>query len=132
MTARACGFAIAALLAFSVPGLASAQGAGKALTEGQLRELLVWNSPWEGKANPPQLYSFRTVFRAQREGLVAETVSYATNQRSNSVVTVKDGRLTWQDSNGADVNVAVAESGDLVGTADSAGAKLQVVFKPRP
>ena len=132
MTVRACGFVVAAFVAFSVAGPANAQGAGKALTEGQLRELLVWNSPWEGKATPPQLYSFRTVFRVRREGLVAETVSYATNQRSTSVVTVQDGHLAWQDSNGADVNVGVAESGDLVGTADSAGAKLQVVFKPRP
>lgn len=124
--------AAAACFVFALPRLASAQGATKVLSEAQMRELLVWSSPWEGRANPPQLYSYRTVFRVRRDGLVAETVSYSTNQRSNSVVTVQDGRLSWQDSNGADVNVGVTESGDLVGTAVAAGAKLEIVFKPRP
>lgn len=132
MTRRACLLAASACFVFALPRIAGAQGAAKVLSEDQLRELLVWSSPWEGRANPPQLYSSRTVFRVRREGFIAETVSYATNQRSNSVVTVQDGRLSWQDSSGADVNVGVAESGDLVGTAVSAGAKLEIVFKPRP
>jgi hypothetical protein len=132
MKTRACLLAAAACFVFALPQVATAQGATKVLSEAQLRELLVWSSPWEGRAKPPQLYSFRTVFRVRRHGLIAETVSYTTNQRSNSVVTVQEGRLSWQDSNGADVNVGVAESGDLVGTAVSAGAKLEIVFKPRP
>ena len=61
-----------------------------------------------------------------------ETISYATNQRSASVVTLHDGRIAWQDSNGAEVNVTVGESGDLRGTAVSADQTLQIVFKPRP
>lgn len=102
------------------------------LQEPQLRELLIWNSPWEGRASPPHVYSYRTVFRVRSNAIVADTVSYATNQRASSVVSVHDGRLTWQDSNGADVNVGVAESGELVGTATSQSANLPVFFKPRP
>ena len=81
-----------------------------------------------GAGDPPQLYSFRTVFRERRDGLIAETVSYATNQRSNSVVSVAGGRVNWQDSTGAEVSVAPAETGELVGTAGN----LQIAFKPRP
>lgn len=123
-----------ALLAFaasSLPAMALAQGA-PARSDTDLREHLIWNSPWEGRASPPQLYSFRTVFRKRREGLIAETISYATNQRSASLVTLQDGRIAWQDSNGADVNVAVAATGDLEGTAISRENTLQIVFKPRP
>ena len=123
-----------ALLAFAVlllPNVALAQGT-PARSEADVREHLIWNSPWEGRASPPQLYSFRTVFRKRRDDLIAETISYATNQRSASVVTLQDGRIAWQDSNGAEVNVAVAATGDLEGTAISRENTLQVVFKPRP
>jgi hypothetical protein len=123
-----------ALLAFAVlvlPDMALAQGT-PARSETDVREHLIWNSPWEGRASPPQLYSFRTVFRKRRDALIAETISYATNQRSTSVVTLQDGRIAWQDSNGADVNVAVATTGDLEGTAISRENTLQIVFKPRP
>jgi len=101
------------------------------LTDDDLRSLLVWNSPWEGRANPPQAYSYRTVFRQRRDALIAETMSYTTNQRSDSVVSVSGGRVNWQDSNGGDVNVAPAETGDLVGTASSQGGNLSITFKPR-
>lgn len=125
---------VLALLAFAalwLPQTAPAQGT-PARSDTDVREHLIWNSPWEGRANPPQLYSFRTVFRKRRDGLIAETISYATNQRSASVVTLQDGRIAWQDSNGADVTVAVAASGDLEGTAISRENTLQIVFKPRP
>ena len=101
------------------------------MNEQEIGEHLVWSSPWEGRANPPQSYSYRTVFRKSREGIVAETVSYATNQRSSSLVRMQDGRINWQDSNGAEVNVSVVEGGDLAGTAASPGANLSIVFKPR-
>lgn len=123
-----------ALLVFAgsfLPGTAAAQGT-PVRSDTDVREHLIWNSPWEGRASPPQLYSFRTVFRKRRDALVAETISYATNQRSASVVTLHDGRIAWQDSNGAEVNVTVGESGDLRGTAVSADQTLQIVFKPRP
>lgn len=109
-----------------------AQAASSApLTDDDLRSLLVWSSPWEGRANPPQAYSYRTVFRQRRDALIAETTSYTTNQRSDSVVSVSGGRVNWQDSNGGDVNVAPAETGDLVGTASSQNGNLSVTFKPR-
>lgn len=125
---------VVALLAFAaltLPCMALAQDT-PARSEADVREHLIWNSPWEGRASPPQLYSFRTVFRKRRDGLVAETISYATNQRSASVVTLQDGRIAWQDSNGAEVNVAVAATGNLEGTAISRENTLQVVFRPRP
>lgn len=131
MNRRACAFAFAAQAALSLPGMAAAPDV-QTLSEAEVREHLIWNSPWEGRANPPQLYSFRTVFRKRRDTLIAETISYATNQRSGSVVTVRDGRVAWQDSNGADVDVAVGESGDLRGSAISTDKNLQIVFKPRP
>ena len=102
------------------------------LTEQELREVLLWNSPWEGRAAAPgQLYSYRTTFRARRDTLFAEVVSYSTNQRADSVVTVQNGRLTWQDSNGADVSVILADAGELVGTASSREANVPIVLKPR-
>ena len=120
--------AIAALSLFA-PLAAMAQGGAQGpMTDQDLRSMLIWNSPWEGRAHPPQLYSYRTVFRQRRDGLIAETVSYATNQRSNSVVSVAGGRVNWQDSNGAEVSVAPGETGELVGTAGN----LQIAFKPRP
>ena len=128
---RARAFAWFALAALSLPGMAAAQGQ-RAFSESDVREHLIWNSPWEGQASPPQLYSFRTVFRKRRDRLIAETISYATNQRSASVVTLKDGRISWQDATGGDVNVAIVESGALSGTAISTDKKLQIVFKPRP
>ncbi len=101
------------------------------LTDDDLRSLLIWSSPWEGRANPPQAYSYRAVFRQRRDALIAETTSYTTNQRSDSVVSVSGGRVNWQDSNGAEVNVAPAETGELVGTASSQSGNLSITFKPR-
>jgi hypothetical protein len=116
-------------------GAAQAQAASKpaaTLTENELREVLLWNSPWEGQAAAAgQLYSYRTTFRTGRDTLLVQIVSYATNQRSDSVVTMHDGRLTWQDANGADVIVSLADAGDLVGTANSRNASLPIVLKPR-
>lgn len=98
-----------------------------------LRQALVWNSPWEGKATTPgQSYSYRTVFHLRRDAVVAEVISYATNQRSDSVVSIRDGHANWQDANGAEVNVALADGGNLVGTATSQSVALPIVLKPRP
>ena len=58
--------------------------------------------------------------------------SLSTNQRSDSVVNIKDGALNWQDSNGAEVNVAPAPSGELVGTAKTRELNLPIILKPRP
>jgi hypothetical protein len=116
-------------------GAAHAQAPAKpaaALSEQQLREVLVWNSPWEGQsATAGQLYSYRTIFRARRDTLLAEMIGYATNQRADSIVTIQDGRLTWQDANGADVSVSLGDAGDLVGTASSRSSNLAIVLKPR-
>jgi hypothetical protein len=131
MKVGACALALIALAVLSLPGMAPAHGT-PARSDNEVRERLIWNSPREGRASPPELYSFRTVFRKRRDTLVAETISYATNQRSASVVTLQDGRIAWQDSNGADVSVAVAASGDLEGTAVTREKSLQIVFKPRP
>ena len=124
--------ALSAFIALSVPATVFPQAGAGAPTAAQLREVLIWNSPWEGRATPPQLYSFRTVFRLQRGVILAETTSYATNQRATSVVTITGARLAWQDANGAEVNVGLAESGELVGTAESGSRNLQIVFRPRP
>ena len=127
-------FTLALTLALAA-GAAHAQAPTKppaALTEQELTEVLVWNSPWEGRAAAPgQLYSYRTTFRTRRDALVAEVISYSTNQRADSVVTLRDGRLTWQDSNGADVSVSLADVGDLVGTATSREANVAIVLMPR-
>ncbi|HEX2826843.1 MAG TPA: hypothetical protein VHP37_10890 [Burkholderiales bacterium] len=127
--------AAAAALLFSGSGTAVAQVPNKpasALTESELREVLVWNSPWEGAASVPgKSYSYRTTFRARRETLLAEVVSYSTNERADSVVTLQNGRLTWQDSNGADVTVTLADAGELVGTASTKNASVPIVLKPR-
>ena len=135
MSARS-GLLVAAAAAFAIltahAACAQAPKPGPNMSEHDIGEHLVWNSPWEGRANPPQSYSFRTVFRKRRDGIIAETQSYVTNQRSSSLVTLKDGRINWQDSNGSDVSVAVGEGGDLVGTASSSAANLGIVFKPRP
>jgi len=124
--------AAAAVLWVSAAPAALAQSPAKGpVSDQDLRTMLIWNSPWEGRALPPQLYSYRTVFRERRDALVAETVSYATNQRSDSVVSVSGGRVNWQDSNGAEVSVAPGDSGELVGTATSSTANLSIQFKPR-
>jgi hypothetical protein len=128
-------FALLAAIACLTTGAAHAQAPTKpaaALSEQELREVLVWNSPWEGwSVTPGQLYSYRTTFRERRDTLLAEMVGYATNQRADSVVTIQDGRLTWQDANGADVSVSLADAGDLVGTASSRDANLAIVLRPR-
>jgi uncharacterized protein YbjQ (UPF0145 family) len=124
-----------AALSCASTGAAHAQAPARpaaALSEEALREVLVWNSPWEGQsATAGQLYSYRTTFRARRDTLLAEMIGYATNQRADSVVAIQDGRLTWQDANGADVSVSLVEAGDLVGTASSRGSNLAIVLKPR-
>lgn len=103
------------------------------LSEQDIRNVLIWNSPWEGRTSTPgRLYSYRTIFVVRRDALVAEVLSYSTNQRADSVVNIRDGHLNWQDSNGAEVNVALGELGDLVGTARSHNADLPIVLKPRP
>ncbi len=133
-----CGFFVSVALCTGMSTVVVAQAAGPgtvkaALSDRQIGELLVWNSPWEGRTSAPgRLYSYRTVFHIRRDAVVAEVLSYATNQRSDSVVDIRDGRLQWQDSNGADVSVALGATGDLVGTASSRSANLPIVLKPRP
>lgn len=99
--------------------------------EQDLRELLIWSSPWQGRSvTPPGLYSYRTVFRQRRDVLIAEVTSLSTHQRSDSVVTIRNGALNWQDSNGAEVDVALGAAGELVGTAKSQAAQLPIILKP--
>ena len=130
MSIRGCiGSLVAALLLGS--GAAAAQAPAKPATDEDVRNLLVWNSPWEGRATPPHTYSFRTVFRVRRDSLIAETVSYTTNQRSDGVVSIAAGHVKWEDSNGAEVNVSLGTTGELVGTATSSAADVPVSFKPR-
>ena len=100
-------------------------------SEQDLREHLIWSSPWQGRSvTPPGLYSYRTVFRQRRDVLIAEVTSLSTHQRSDSVVTIRDGALNWQDSNGAEVDVALGAAGELVGTAKSREAQLPIILKP--
>ena len=132
MSVRAVGIAMLALLAFGSTQPSAAQVGGKPASDHELKEMLIWNSPWEGRStNPPGLYSYRHVFRQRRDGLIADVTSLSTNQRSSSVVNIRDGTLNWQDSNGADVNVALGASGELVGTAKSRETDLPIVLKPR-
>ena len=128
--------AAAATLAIALgAGAAHAQAPSKppsALTDNELREVLIWNSPWEGRGVMAGTnYSYRTTFRNRRDTLLVEVVSYSTNQRADSVVTMQDGRVTWQDSNGADVSVTLADAGQLVGTASSREANVPIVLMPR-
>ena len=128
--------AAAAILVMTLgAGAAHAQAPNKppsALTENELKEVLIWNSPWEGRGVMAGTnYSYRTTFRARRDTLLVEVVSYSTNQRADSVVTVQNGRLTWQDSNGADVTVTLADAGELVGTASLRDATMPIVLRPR-
>ena len=131
MSVRAAGIALLAVVALGAAPNAAAQGA-KPLNENELKEVLIWGSPWDGRSTrPPGLYSYRHVFRQRRDALVAEVTSLSTNQRSDSVVSFKDGALNWQDSSGADVNVALEASGDLVCTAKSQETSVPIVLKPR-
>ena len=105
----------------------------RALSEQELRDFLVWNSPWDSRtASPGEIYSYRTVFVVRRNELVAEVMRYSNNERGDSVVNVKEGRVIWQDSSGGDVTVALDAIGELVGTATSKTTNVSVVFKPRP
>lgn len=135
MILRAALAALAATTIALASAAAHAQALAKppsAMTESELKEVLVWNSPWEGRATAPgKLYSYRTTFKSRQNLLLAEVISYSTNQRSDSVVTMQNGRLTWQDSNGADVSVALADAGDLVGIATTGGANVPIVLSPR-
>jgi hypothetical protein len=135
VTFRLSLFAAIIALAALAAGVAHAQAPNKpaaALSEQELKEVLVWNSPWEGRAAAPgRPYSYRTTFRTRRDTLIAEVISYSTNQRADSVVSLSNGRLMWQDSNGADVNVSLADAGDLVGTATSREANVAIVLSPR-
>jgi hypothetical protein len=125
--------ALAAVQALAMNAAYAQQAGMKTASEQELKQLLVWNSPWEGKAQAHgRLYSYRTVFHVRRDAIVAEVISYSTNQRSDSVVDIRDGHLKWQDSNGAEVSVALADGGDLVGTATSQNAAVPIVLKPRP
>lgn len=133
MSARAVFVAMLALLALAAAPAALAQGVAKPVDENGLKEILIWNSPWEGRAmTPPGLYSYRHVFRQRRDVLIAEVTSLSTNQRSASVVYFREGALNWQDSNGAEVNVALGASGELIGAARSREADLPITLKPRP
>ena len=104
----------------------------RTLNEHQIRELLVFNSPWESRATTPgHIYRYRTSFVIRGGELVAQVMRYATNEQGDSVVTMNDGRLAWQDTDGAKVAVAV-QGEELVGTAALKSGNLNIVFKPRP
>lgn len=134
MNVRAVAVALLALFSLAAPQIAAAQGSAKPpANDDELKELLIWSSPWQGRStNPPGLYSYRHVFRQRRDALVAEVTSLSNNQRSDSVVSVKDGALSWQDSSGADVAVALGASGELVGTAKTRDLNLPIALTPRP
>ena len=134
MAARAIAIAMLALISLGASQVAVAQSTAKPpLNEAELKELLIWNSPWEGRSTtPPGLYSYRHIFRQRRDALVAEVTSLSTNQRSDSVVVIRNGALNWQDSNGADVNVSPSPSGELVGTAKSHDLQVPIILRPRP
>ena len=106
----------------------------RAMSEQEVRDFLVWNSPWESRtATPGQIYSYRTVFVVRRNELIAEVIRYSNNERGDSVVNVKEGRVLWQDSSGGNVTVALDDIGELVGVAaTSPTTNVAVVFKPRP
>jgi hypothetical protein len=55
-------------------GQAPAPIAGRAaqVSDADLKTLLVWNSPWEGRGTAPgRTYSYRTVFSVRRDAVVA-------------------------------------------------------------
>ena len=132
-------FALAPLLlsvlVASAPASAQAQNGpskGGALSEREIREILVWNSPWESRSTSPgQVYRYRTHFVVRGGELVAQVLRYATSEQGDSVVSVKEGRVIWQDTSGAEVAVAI-EGQELVGTANSKTSSFNVLFKPRP
>lgn len=129
MINRSGFFAILACIAVLATQNVSAQDK-PVRSEPELREHLIWSSPWQGRSvTPPGLYSYRTVFRQRRDALIAEVTSLSTNQKSDSVVTLREGALSWQDSNGAEVNVTLGATGELVGTARSTDAQLPIVLK---
>lgn len=131
MRVRAAAVALLASVTLAAAHNAAGQDA-KPVTENELKEVLIWNSPWDGRStSPPGLYSYRHVFRQRRDALVAEVTSLSTNQRSDSVVSIRDGSFNWRDSDGADVSVALGASGELVGTARNGSANLPIVLKPR-
>lgn len=122
---------VAAPLSAAQPGAPGKPA--RLMTEQEIRDLLVWNSPWDSKsATPGQIYSYRTTFVMRRDELVAEVIRYATSERGDSIVNLQEGRVTWKDTTGADIAVLVEDSGELVGTAISKTTSLKVVFKPRP
>ena len=139
MYKHSTGRAMLALVLLWLAHAAPAQTVGGATsrppagTDADLRDVLVWNSPWEGRGTAPgRAYSYRTVFHQRRDAVVAEVIAYATNQRTDSVVDIRDGRASWRDANGADVSVALAAGGNLVGTAVQQSNNLPIVLRPRP
>lgn len=62
MSLRAVAIAMLALLSLCAAQTAAAQGVAKPpLNDNELKELLIWNSPWEGRStSPPGLYSTGT------------------------------------------------------------------------
>ena len=130
------GVSAGALLLFliaphAVLAQANAPQAGRAGADQQIRDLLVFNSPWESRATTPgQVYRYRTNFVVRGGELVAQVMRYATNEQGDSVVSVSDGRLVWQDTDGSKVSVAL-QGEELVGIAASKTGDTNVVFKPR-
>ena len=130
--------AIFAIVLVLIPPVAWAQAGApanpaKVLSEAEIRELLIWNSPWDSKSTKPgEPYSFRTTFVMRRGELFAQVTRYSTNESGDSLVTVSEGRAQWQDSSGGEVSVAVDQVGDLVGTAKSKTTNYSVIFKSRP
>jgi hypothetical protein len=119
-------------IAFAQTGPPSASKPPAALSEQELKNLLIWNSPWEGRAtNSKETIAYRTTFAMRRDELYASVIRYSNNERGDSVVTIREGRVNWQDPAGADVSVAVEELGELVGTATSKTTNYSVIFKPR-
>lgn len=132
MAVRAAAIALLAVLSLCLAQNAAAQ-AKPPLNDDALKEALVWNSPWSGRSTkPPALYSYRVIFRQRRDSLIAEVTSLSTNQRSDSVVTVRDGTVSWLDSGGAEVSVTMGASEELVGTARNAEQQMAIALKPRP
>ena len=140
MDMRSVAAAMVVILSVFISATAFAQGGPgampkppRAMSEQELRDFLVWNSPWDSRtATPGQIYSYRTVFVVRRNELIAEVMRYSNNERGDSVVNVKEGRVIWQDSSGGNVTVALDDVGDLVGTATSPSTNVSIVFKPRP
>jgi len=133
--ARAIGVMVMLLalpVAYAQTGAPPASKPASVLTDQELRNLLVWNSPWEGSAsNSKETIGYRTTFVMRRDELIATVIRYSNNERGDSVVNIREGRVNWQDAAGAEVNVSVEGTGELVGTATSKTTTYAVVFKPR-